>query len=207
MSESEKTLTQSLVEAGIQFSCTNKGDMDDMDTMTDIPRVQDVLYVLRLSEENNYKLCMGDYSIHISNVYLVAATIGSEVLDMEPYDEAEACRIIAQAIITLCPKEARCFSNDDFIEARKMAGQNIPQPDTSHDDLLQACGCKRCQSEIRNRAAYFTDLSGEEPRCRSCGHRIDDPDNWCDACSSPDPLDDTCHGCGCEHDDCECENG
>lgn len=122
-----------------------------------IPRVQDVLYVLQLTEE---RYARGYYSPagtrnwgeYIANLMLVAAAVASKVLFMEHYDEAEARKIIAEAILELCPPEAKCLFNDAFVEAQEIfVGQPAPSRKADRETLLQTCGCEGCKQTLRER--------------------------------------------------------
>lgn len=109
---------------------------------TEIPRVADVLYVLRLSYENEEYY--SNHEVYVANVHLVAAAICHEVTFMQPYDKALARRIIAVAIVDLCPNEARCLLNSAFAEAKLLAGDKVPASTANREALLRACTCLKC---------------------------------------------------------------
>lgn len=121
-----------------------------------IPYVQDVLYILQLSGEkdarNNYSPeGAANWSTYIENAVLVAAAVGYKVLGMEPYDEAEARKIIAGAIIELCPAEARCFFNSAYAEATRIEGHEVPPKTAYAKTLRRACSCLYCREVIYER--------------------------------------------------------
>lgn len=131
--------TETLVNAGIRL------DYSPNAMVPEIPYIEDVLYVLNLNHDDKYyRLCMSNHSTYIANVALVVAAISDEVLNMELYDEKLARRMIAKAIIDLCPDNARCLFNQAFAEAKKELGDDPPQA-TSADELRQACGCEHCR--------------------------------------------------------------
>lgn len=123
---------EELKRAGIRFDfCPNA-------VAPEIPYVQDVLFALRLTDEQkNYDFCAANHVAYIVNVALVVAAVGYGVLCMEPYDQAEAKKIIARAIIELCPEEAKCLFQSAYMEAKRIVGEEIPPADT-------ACTCPRC---------------------------------------------------------------
>lgn len=131
---------------GIFFSyCSNAA-------FPQIPYVQDVLYVLQLSNDKdthgNYSPAgaanWGDY---IENTTLVAAAVASKVLFMERYDEAAARKIIAQAIVDLCPSQARCLFNRPFVEAQdECTGKAVRSRTASRDEIIRACECPECRA-------------------------------------------------------------
>lgn len=122
-----------------------------------IPRVQDVLYILQLSgkkDAKNYYSPEGaaNWSTYVENLVLVAAAVASRVLGMERYDEAKARKIIAEAILELCPPEAKCLFHDAFVEAQEIfVGQPAPSKTADRETLLATCGCAGCRETVRER--------------------------------------------------------
>lgn len=113
--------------------------------------MQDVLYVLQLSpdrHERGYYCPTGaaNWSTYIENTLLVAAAVASRVLNMEHYDEAKACKMIAKAIIDFCPPQAKCLFNSAFVEAQEEA-EGMPSAFRSADceTLRATCGCPECK--------------------------------------------------------------
>lgn len=149
---------ETLKKAGIYFSYSRFG------VFPQIPYVQDVLYVLQLSNEKdksgNYcPTGAANWGEYIANLMLVAAVVASHVLYMERYDEAEAKKIIAEAILELCPLEAGCLFNDAFVEAQEIfVGQPAPSRGASWDATRQACGCRECTC-----ASAITEVDFYEP--------------------------------------------
>lgn len=136
-------MLETFKKAGIQLNyCPNA-------TVPQIPRISDVLYVLRLKEEETYfSFGCGNHPPYVTNVLLVAAAVAYEVLSMRTYDEIAVKKIIAQAIFDLCPEDARCLFNTAFMEAASYAEKlNLaPQACTVNEEPLRSiCSCARCQ--------------------------------------------------------------
>lgn len=132
--------------AGISFDyCPDK-------ETPEIPRVQDVLFAMRLSEEENaYTFCVKNHhTTYVVNVALVVASVGYQVLGMgRYYDEAVARKVIAEMIISLCPPSARCLFNTAFVEAKILAGEKmLPQEQMSYEMILNACPCAKCRQRV-----------------------------------------------------------
>lgn len=126
--------------AGIRF------DHSEHAVVPEIPRVQDVLFALRLVErQEDYEFCVNNHSPYVANVGLVIAATSDDVLNMRRYDEGEARKIIARAIVDLCPEEARCLFSSAYIEALKTAGQIVPEL-TSREQIIAACSCRKCRA-------------------------------------------------------------
>ena len=116
--------------------------------MPEIPEVQDVLYALQLSKEQAYyDVCLANHEVYIANVYLVAAAIGFDATTMRPYDEPAARKLIAQAIVELCPDHARCLFVHAYVAAKQLAGDQVPEG-LDGDRLREACRCRRCHNQL-----------------------------------------------------------
>lgn len=134
---------ETFTKVGIRF------DFCRFAVVPEIPHVQDVIYALRLSEEEKkYRFCLQNHITYIANVHLVAtAVIGS----MQFAVESKMRQIIAQAIIELCPDEARCLFNSAFVEAKELAGQEVPPKDANREQLLASCSCTECRGMLDDR--------------------------------------------------------
>jgi hypothetical protein len=115
-----------------------------------IPKVDDVLYALRLLPDNDcYAFCMMNYAQYISNVHLVAAAVGANTIGIRPGAiPAETRMIIALAIIDLCPPRAKCLFDNTYVATLLEAGHDTTMAEGSHDEVLAACTCLACS---RNR--------------------------------------------------------
>jgi hypothetical protein len=113
---------ESIKRAGIRFDhCCSA-------VVPEIPHVQDVLYAMRLSDEQEcYEFCVGNHSTYVVNVGIVIAAVGYRVLGMERYSEVTARTIIARAIIDLCPESAKLHGATAYEEALKVVGE-APDP-------------------------------------------------------------------------------
>jgi hypothetical protein len=131
---------EELKRAGIHFDfCPNA-------VAPEIPYVQDVLFALRLTDEQKYfDFCVANHRTYIVNVGLVIAAVGYVIFDREHYNEAESRKAIARAILELCPEEARCLHRSAYIEARKIAREAIPPEGMSREQLLKRCSCPLCE--------------------------------------------------------------
>ncbi|GMU25733.1 hypothetical protein KJZ71_04450 [Patescibacteria group bacterium] len=112
----------------------------------EIPYAQDVLYALRLSEEEKcYTFCVCNHATYVVNVGLIIAAVGYDVLCMERYDEAKARKIIAQAILSLTADEDKCLFNLALAEATEtVTGQPAPYR-LKRDATLAMCECASCK--------------------------------------------------------------
>ena len=131
----------------------------------EIPYTQDVLFALRLSEqEKSYTFCVGNHSIYVVNVALVIAAVGNDVLCMAPrYNEAKARKIIAQAILDLTAPEDTCLFNEALAEATETAtGQSAPYR-LPRGEALMKCSCSSCV-ELKTPVHSFDDGSELESR-------------------------------------------
>jgi len=142
-----RVMLDKLKEAGVQFSyCVHA-------CVPEIPYVQDVLYVLLQSdEEEYYSFCTANHPPYIENIGLVVAAIATKVLNLRPYDEEKVHKIVAEAIIELCPEEAACLFNHAFFKAKETAGHEIPDQQNG-DELRQSCGCSNCNQHYMEEVA------------------------------------------------------
>ncbi|MBI2552004.1 hypothetical protein HYW17_01735 [Candidatus Uhrbacteria bacterium] len=143
---------ETLKKAGIRFDYCRDG------VFPQIPYTQDVLYVLQLSDEKDAQGYYGpegarNWSTYIENVLLAAAAVASRVLNMERYDEAAARKIIAEAIMELCPPEAKCLFNSAFVAAQEIffMGEPALSRTADRETLLRACDCQKCRSILHER--------------------------------------------------------
>ena len=111
-----------------------------------IPKVDDVLYALRLSPDNDsYAFCMMNYAQYISNVHLVATAVAANTIGVRPkVIPAEIRKIIALIIIDLCPPRAKCLFDNTYVAALREAGHDTTMAEGSHEEVLAACTCLVC---------------------------------------------------------------
>lgn len=134
-------------KAGIYFDACRYA------AVPEIPHVQDVLYSLRLSDEQKcYDFCVNNHATYVVNVALVVTAVGYDVLCMERYDEQKARKVIAQAILDLTAPEDKCLFNNALEEAAEVVTDE-PAPSRSMDreTLWRTCGCASCREIIRER--------------------------------------------------------
>ncbi|MHB8830761.1 MAG: hypothetical protein ACYC44_01445 [Patescibacteria group bacterium] len=135
------------MKAGFRFSYC----MDCV--MPQIPRVQDVLYALHLSDKcEEYEFMLSNHEPYVTNVHLVAATMCTALCE-RPRDEQVMRKMIAQAIVSLCPDEARCvlYANDAYV--LKEAGMEIP----AHDHAT----CPHCIERHKRDNAHVDDIDDD----------------------------------------------
>ena len=83
-----------------------------------IPYMKDVLYALRLSDEQAYfDFCMSNHEPYIHNVLLVAAETMIKLCSEERVTLDIFRRIIAETIIEQCPEEAKSPSSTAYARA------------------------------------------------------------------------------------------
>lgn len=139
---------ETLKKTGICFSFSRYA------VFPQIPYVQDVLYVLQLGEKHPRNIYSpegaANWPEYIANTMLVAAAVASSVLFMECYDEAKARKIIAEAIMELCPPEAKCLFNSAFVEAQEIfVGQPAPSRRMASKQIREVCGCTECRWRVQ----------------------------------------------------------
>lgn len=143
---------ETLTQAGITLDyCTHA-------VVPEIPRVQDVLFAMRLSDEQYsgyFEFCRNNHSTYVVNVGLVIAAVGHEVLNQEGgYDEVAGRRIIAHAIVELCPSEARCIFNGAYVAAQEeLSGTSSPVREMNRDEMIANCSCPHCVRRFREESA------------------------------------------------------
>jgi len=131
--------TQELKKAGVRFSYSANA------MVPEIPYIQDVLYALHLVEfGKRFDFCLGSHPPYVSNVMLAAAAATYGIHDAQERKEYD--RIIAQAIVDLCPDEAKCLFNPAYAEAWAALGHEVKL--TSREQLLLQCGCPRCRAML-----------------------------------------------------------
>jgi len=116
-----------------------------------IPYVQDVLYVLQLSDkkdERGYYSPAGNanFGEYIRNLMLAAfwATNTNEALSR--YPDKWVRHLVAKAIIELCPPEAKCLFNPAFLIAfEELTDKPVRYDGKNRKSLLEACGCPQCE--------------------------------------------------------------
>ncbi|MDD5726527.1 MAG: hypothetical protein PHC53_03940 [Patescibacteria group bacterium] len=147
-------MKKEVLKSGIRFShCINAA-------VPEIPRVQDVLFALRLTDEQDYyEFCRSNHELYNMNVHLAAAACAFEVMIMRPYDESAARKLIAQVIVDLCPEDARCVEFPAYKEAMQIAGIELP-PHT--DD------CPRCLLFLEQEDYSLNDDLVDEAEADSC---------------------------------------
>ncbi len=133
---------EELKKAGIHFDfCPNA-------VAPEIPYVQDVLFALRLTDEQKcFDFCVANHRTYIVNVGLVIAAVGYAIFDREHYNEAESRKAIARAIIDLCPEEAKCLFRSAYVEAKQIAGDWVSPKGVDVRTLWKLCGCPRCRDK------------------------------------------------------------
>jgi len=118
-------------------------------SLPQVPWTIDVLYFMKLTEQQQfYTLGLHCSPTYISNLAMIAHIVAVDVLCMKPYDEREAHKIIAQAIIEMYPLAARCLLKPHYIRTLKIAetirySQEILQS-TDEAVLENACTCSLC---------------------------------------------------------------
>lgn len=110
----------------------------------EIPYVQDIMYVFRLSDEDMfYEFGLEHHPPYIRNVVMTAARVADKLFQLDELDDATRQKLTAETIIELCPEEARCLFNPAYSEALALTGKHIPR--INHKQLRLQCGCCRCR--------------------------------------------------------------
>lgn len=120
-----------------------------------IPWVIDVLFFMhRTKSQQFYALGRSRYPAYVSNVGMVTLTVLEQIQKIVPYDENLANTIIAEAIIELCPLDARCLLEPGYAQALKIAEDSRYPADIldiplctipDKDALREACKCPSCK--------------------------------------------------------------
>ena len=135
--------------ADVRFSYVPEG------MFPQIPYTQDVLYVLRLADAPHDRGAYNpsgamNFPTYTQNLLLVASGV-SNVLFMDPFDGDQARKIVAEAILDLCPEDAKCLFHHALVDAHEnFVGQPAPSRGKSRDELLRICGCRSCQKILRS---------------------------------------------------------
>jgi len=114
-----------------------------------IPRVNDVLYALELSSlVEYYNVCKERKDTHYrSNVAMVIKAVGNKVSDLWSSDRLmEATEIVARTIVDMCPEDAACLRREAYINAKILAGDDVPPKDANVHELRRACICQECRT-------------------------------------------------------------
>lgn len=128
---------QDLKKAGIRFSYSPDGPDPQ------IPYILDVLFTLRLVEhDKRFIFCLDNHPLYAANVLLAASMAATDAIKARRERSGHE-RIIAQAIVDLCPDGARCLFNPAYAEAWASLGHDVPR--TSREKLLVLCGCANCR--------------------------------------------------------------
>lgn len=133
---------EELKKAGIHFDfCPNA-------VVPEIPYVEDVLFALRLTDEQKcFDFCVENHRTYIVNIGLLIAAVGYAIFDKEHYNETESRKAIARAIIELCPEEAKCFFRSAYVEAKKIVGEWTPSEGAADKARWALCSCPRCRDK------------------------------------------------------------
>jgi len=142
-------MLKKFMDAGIRF------DYCEYAVYPQIPCIQDVLYALQFSDrkdDRGYYCPEGaaNWGEYISNLMLASAAVADELLTGR-YDEAEAKKLIAETILELCPDEAKCLFNGEYVDAKKLVDANTSDvTKMSRDERLAACGCASCNKRAEH---------------------------------------------------------
>ncbi len=140
---SKKSVLEQMVAAGIRLSHSVAC------CCPEIPEVQDVLFALRLSEQEQfYMFCAANHEPYIGNVHLVAAAVGTGVMMARPYDEQAARLAIAKAIFALYPEHSCCLASTCYTKVMEQAGEVVPVGEEL-ERHLRTCSCDTCSYERR----------------------------------------------------------
>ena len=123
---------ETLKKAGICF------DYNPTVNTPEIPRVMDVLFAMSLTNRDlgYYSLSIkNNHPTYVKNVSLVIVAVATEIFGLRCRDGKAAKKIIAKAILELCPPEARCLHKIAFSSAVRLAGEDATKP----------CECPSCQ--------------------------------------------------------------
>ncbi|MDD5726683.1 MAG: hypothetical protein PHC53_04775 [Patescibacteria group bacterium] len=94
----------------------------------EIPSVQDVLYALHLSgQQEYYTFSLGNHAPYIANVHLVCAAL--DVGAFKCHSETTIRELIALAILKLCPEEAKCMNYPAYTELLRFADMPVLKHD------------------------------------------------------------------------------
>lgn len=124
------------------------------DDVPQIPRLQDVLYVLEISKRQEYySICKENMDVvYLLNIRMVVEAVGNQVKALWPSDSVEARRIVARTIVSLCPEEAKCLSREAFVNAKRDAEGTLSMPFKDGAEIIDACVCPYHKESRRLRA-------------------------------------------------------
>lgn len=140
---------EQMKSAGVRFSYTPEG------MFPQIPYTQDVLYILQLVDALHNRGAYNpsgvmNFPTYTQNLLLVASCV-SEVLCMDPFDGDQARKVVAEAILDLCPDDAKCLFHTAFVDAQEnFVGMPAPSKNMTRYELLCTCVCAACQKALRN---------------------------------------------------------
>ncbi len=108
-----------------------------------LPEIQDVLYILRLTEEQrSFTSFQGVNPAYIRNTLLVAAAVSDVIYNAYQKDPEHARKIIATTIVELAPEEACCLRNQDFAAARAVLDPTLENK--AQEEMVDVCECEKC---------------------------------------------------------------
>ncbi len=118
----------------------------DADISQQIPRVENVLRIYKLSGMNrHHDLWCDSGDPTIASINLAAYVVGMKIRRMDkPLSQDELQRITARVIVDLCPEEYSCLSNSAFLETKRLAGDDVPASSAGDLALIEACTCPHC---------------------------------------------------------------
>lgn len=116
-----------------------------------IPLVEDVLYVMRLSSTYIYFLQgMRDSPRYIANMGLLIAEAAPEFTKIRPNGVVSIERVLAELILEMCPEEAMCMHHEAFVAAGIRVGMfNTDVLRMTPAEKHAACACRRCNEPLR----------------------------------------------------------
>jgi hypothetical protein len=130
---------QDLKQAGLRFSYTGST------TVPEIPYIQDVLVTLRLANRDQHlEFDLSKHPPYTVNVLLVALAVAETIHTAR--ERGWHKETIAQAIVDLCPDQAKCLFNPAYAEAWATLGHDVKR--TSREQLWLQCGCPRCRAAL-----------------------------------------------------------
>lgn len=132
-----------LLSSGLKFTyCRNCA-------VPQIPTVQDVLYALHSSPNDEYyHFAVANHSSYVANVHFAATVAAADENVCHCENEEHLRRVIAHNIVLLCPPEAKCLFETAFVAAHNAAGYRSQLPTQgSRDELMGVCSCAHCKQQ------------------------------------------------------------